>query len=235
MMNFKLKQGDSIKPFSLQSEQTAGSNNFFNSYNSVGGTKGKLDYYAFYDSRHGDGWRDNSKFNYQSFYLHLGYHLSDKMKITGEFSHMNYVQQIAGGLTDEQFKKNPAQSKRARNYFQPIINIPAVLLQYNISANTHFHVTANALFGQRNSIQFINAGNIPDTFNTALGSYNLRQLDRDYYNGFTTEVRILHKYAIGRSNNVLSGGSRYFSETTRRRQKGAGTAGNDFDLSLVHP
>ncbi len=235
MMNFKLKQGDSTKAFSLESEQTAGSNNFFNSYNAISGTKGKLDYYAFYDSRHGNGWRDNAKFNYQSYYFHLGFQISNKIKMTAEFSHMDYVQQIAGGLTDEQFKINPAQSERARNYFQPVINIPAVNLEYNISSNTHFEITANALFGQRNSVQFINAGNILDTFNTSIGSYNPRQLDRDYYNGFTTEARILHHYTLGKINNVVSGGIRYFSELTKRRQKGIGTAGSDFDLTLVNP
>ena len=42
MMNFVLKKGDSTKPFAIESEQTAGSYNFFNSYNAVGGTAGKI-------------------------------------------------------------------------------------------------------------------------------------------------------------------------------------------------
>ncbi|MBK5269632.1 MAG: TonB-dependent receptor, partial [Bacteroidia bacterium] len=235
MMNFKLKGGDSTKPFSLESEQTAGSNNFFNSYNAVGGTKGKLNYYAFYDNRHGDGWRDNAKFNYHSYYIHFGYEVNSKINLAIEFSRMDYVQQIAGGLTDEQFKINPVQSQRARNYFQPIINIPAFKFHYNISSNTQLEIVTHALFGQRNSVQFINAGNIPDTFNAAIGSYNPRQVDRDYYNGFTLEARILHHYNIGKISNVVSGGIRYFTEITKRRQKGVGTTGNNFDLSVVQP
>ena len=55
MMNYVLKNGDSSRPFSLESEQTAGGYNFFNSYNAIGGTVGKLNYYAFVDFRHGDG------------------------------------------------------------------------------------------------------------------------------------------------------------------------------------
>ena len=93
-------------------------------------------------------------------------------------------------------------------------------------------MTSNALFGQRNSVQFINAPNIPDTFNTALGSYNPRQVDRDYYSGFTTEARLLHVYKIGRANSVITGGLRYFHELTKRKQKGTGTTGNDFDLAI---
>jgi len=103
MMNSKLKQGDPTKLLAVESEQTTGSYNFFNSFNAIGGTKGKLNYYAFYDDRDGDGWRNNAKFNYHSYYAHLGYHISDKIMLSAEFSRMDYVQHIAGGLTDAQF------------------------------------------------------------------------------------------------------------------------------------
>ena len=233
MMNFKLKSGDSTRPLAIESEQTVGSNGLFNSFNAIGGTKGKLNYYAFYDNRHGDGWRNNSKFNYNSFYIHVGYRISNKVNLCAEFSRMEYLQQIAGGLTDAQFNANPKQSLRSRNFFQPFINIPALRLEYHVSANTQIEVTTHAIFGQRNSVQFINAGNIVDSINKTLGTYNPRQVDRDYYTGFTAEARILHRYTIGKVNSVLSGGLRYFTELTKRRQKGAGTIGSDFDLSLT--
>jgi Fe(3+) dicitrate transport protein len=181
MMNYRLKTGDSTKALAIESEQTAGSNNYFNSFASAGGTKGKLNYYAFYDNRHGDGWRDNANFSYHTFHVHLGYKINERISVSAEFSRMDYVQQIAGGLTDAQFEANPKQSERSRNYFQPIINIPAVKLTYAISQHTKLEITGNGIFGQRNSVQFINAGNIPDTINTAIGKYNPRQVDRDYY------------------------------------------------------
>ena len=235
MLNYKIKQGDSTRPFGGETEQTIGGYNFFNSYNAVGGTKGRFDYYAYYDYRHGNGWRDNATFNYHAYYIHLGYRLSDRINVKLEFSGMNYMQQIAGGLTDEQFKEDPHQSVRARNYFQPVINIPAVIFNYAISSSTRLEVISHALFGQRNSVQFINTPNIPDTFNTTIGSYNPRQVDRDYYSGFTTEARLLHIYKIGHINSSLSAGIRYFHELTQRKQKGTGTTGSDFDLSLVKP
>ncbi len=233
MMNYKMKEGDTSKVFGGEFEQTAGNNNFFNSFNAVGGTKGRFNYYAYYDNRHGDGWRDNAKFNYHAYYVHFGYQLNNKMKIKLEFSRMDYIQQIAGGLTDQQFEASAKQSERARNYFQPFINIPAVIFNYTISPGTYLEITSHALFGQRNSVQFINAPNIPDTFNTALGSYDHRQVDRDYYNGFTTEARLLHVYKIGRVNSVITGGFRYFHQLTKRKQKGLGTTGSDFDLTLT--
>ena len=148
---------------------------------------------------------------------------------------MDYVQQIAGGLTDAQFSANAKQSERARNYFQPFINIPALIFNYDLSANTHLEITSHAILGQRNSVQYINTPNIADTFNTALNSYNPRQVDRDYYNGFTTEARLLHHYKVGKINSTLAGGLRYFNQLTKRRQKGVGTTGKDFDLTLVKP
>ncbi|MEO7044996.1 MAG: TonB-dependent receptor, partial [Ferruginibacter sp.] len=233
MMNFKIKQGDATKPIVMEAEQTAGAYNFSNSYTAIGGTKGKFNYYAFYDNRSGDGWRDDSKFNYHSYYANVNYRLGLNANVSFQFSRMDYVQQIAGGLTDAQFKENSKQSVRTRNYFNPEINIPALIFKYNISPYTHFEVTANGLFGQRNSVQFINAGNIADTINTSIGSYNPRQIDRDYYSGFSTEARLLHIYRIGKISSVISGGMRYSNETTKRRQKGVGTIGSDFDLSLT--
>ncbi len=235
MMNFRIKQGDPHKPLAIESEQTLGSNNFFNSFNAIGGTKGRLSYYAFYDNRHGDGWRDNAKFNYHSYYAQVGYRLTNKITVSAEFSRMDYIQQIAGGLTDAQFNANPKQSLRTRNFFQPFINIPAFKFEYTISASTKMEVSAHAIIGQRNSVQFINAGNIPDTINKALNAYNPRQVDRDYYTGFTTEARLLHHYTIGKISSTLSAGAQYFNELTKRRQKGVGTTGSDFDLSLVQP
>lgn len=235
MMNYVMKEGDSTKPITLESEQTTGSNNFFNSYNAIGGTKDKLNYYAYYDYRHGDGWRANAAFNYHAYYINLNYHFNPKASLAFQFSRMDYVQQIAGGLTDAQFSQNAKQSFRSRNWFNPVINIPALIFKYDLSSNTHLEITSNGLFGERNSVQFIASPVIADIFNTTLGSYNPRQVDRDYYSGFTTEARLLHQYKTGNIKSIITGGLRYSNETTKRKQKGIGSTGNNFDLSIVKP
>lgn len=235
MMNYLIKNGDSTRPFVLESEQTAGSNKFFNSFNAVGGTVGKINYYAYFDQRQGDGWRPNAAFVYQAYYAGLTYNFSSRGNIALQFSRMNYRQQIAGGLDDAQFAQHSKQSFRARNFFSPEINIPALLFNYALSPSTQLSVTSHYLGGQRNSVQFINTPNVLDTINTSLGTYNPRQVDRDYYSGFTTEARLLHRYTLGKVSAVFTGGARYFSEGTKRRQKGVGTIGSDFDLSLTKP
>lgn len=235
MMNYVMKEGDTTKPVYIESEQTTGSNNFFNSYNAIGGTKGKLNYYAYYDYRHGDGWRSNASFNYHAYYFNLKYRFNSKASLAVQFSRMRYVQQIAGGLTDAQFMQNSKQSFRARNWFNPEINIPALIFKYDLAADTRLEVTSNVLFGQRNSVQYIASPIIADAFNTTLNSYNPRQVDRDYYLGFTTEARLLHSYKIGTIKSIITSGVRFSNETTTRKQKGIGTTESNFDLSLVKP
>ncbi len=66
LVNYILRNGSDInKPCEFETQQTAGSNNLINSYNAIGGKKGKVNYYSFYDHRNGDGWRANSKYFYQ--------------------------------------------------------------------------------------------------------------------------------------------------------------------------
>ncbi len=53
------------------------------------------------------------------------------------------------------------------------------------------------LYGERSSVQFINTPNVADTINKTIGTYNPRQVDRDFYNAFTTEARFMHRYQFG--------------------------------------
>src|ERR1700744_1253243 len=235
MVNYKMKEGDTTKVFGFESDQTAGSNRFFNSYNAVGGKSGKWSYYAYFSDRSGDGWRPNAAFDYHAYYANIKYQFNDKGSIALQFSRMDYVQQIAGGLTDAQFDANNQQSTRGRNFFNPEINIPALLFNYNLDKNTRLEVISNGIIGQRNSVQFIANANVPDTVNKALNTYNPRQVDRDYYYGFTTEARLLHSYQLGDLKSTFTTGLRFFDEHTQRRQKGVGDTGSDFDLTLVKP
>ncbi|WP_204302788.1 hypothetical protein, partial [Stenotrophomonas maltophilia] len=63
LVNYILRNGSDInKEIEIESQQTIGSNALFNSYNAIGGKKGKLNYYSFFDHRNGNGWRENSRY-----------------------------------------------------------------------------------------------------------------------------------------------------------------------------
>ncbi|RYD92822.1 MAG: TonB-dependent receptor, partial [Sphingobacteriales bacterium] len=233
MVNFKIKQPDTTKTFGFESEQTTGSNRFFNSYNAIGGKIGKVSYYAYFDARTGDGWRPDAAFNYRAYYANIKYQFNTKGSLSFQFSRSDYVQQIAGGLTDAMFNANSRQSTRFRNFFKPAINIPAVIFNYNFSPNTRLEITAHSLFGERSSVQYIATSNVRDTVNKTLLTYNPRQVDRDHYKSFTTEARLLTNYNIGNVRSTLTTGFRYANGSTHRQQKGVGTTGTEFDLTLV--
>lgn len=233
MVNFKIKQPDTTKTFGFESEQTVGSNRFFNSYNAIGGKVGKISYYAYFDARSGDGWRPDAAFNYHAYYANIKYQFNTKGSLSFQFSRSNYVQQIAGGLTDDMYNTTARQSNRFRNFFMPAINIPAIIFNYNFSNNTRLEITSHVLFGERSSVQFIAPSNVADVVNPALGTFNPRQVDRDHYKSFTTEARLLHNYTIGGVSSTLTTGLRYADGSTHRQQKGVGTTATNFDLSLV--
>ena len=235
LVNYKIKEGDTSKVLGVQSEQSAGSNHYFNSFNAVSGKSGNWSYYAYYASRSGDGWRKDAAFNGQWYYGNLKYQFNSKGSLALQFSRVNFFEQDAGGLTDAQFKTNDRQATRTRNYFDPEINIPALLFKYQLSDKTKLDITTHGIIGQRNSVQFLNNPNVADTVNKKLNTFNPRQVDRDHYYGFTTEARLLTRYKLGDLTSTLSTGLRYFTERTIRDQKATGTVGSDYDLTVIKP
>lgn len=91
MLNYQMKEGDSTRPFSLEAEQTVGSFNFFASFTSIRGKRGKWSYYAYCDSRRGDGWRKNAFFGYHGYYANVYYAFSSKGSLALQFSRMDYL------------------------------------------------------------------------------------------------------------------------------------------------
>ncbi len=108
MVNYILKNGSEFnKPFQVETFQTAGSYGLFNTYNAIGGKTKKFNYYAFFDHRSADGWRDNNKYNSNTGSGTFTYHFNDKFSFTTEFTRWHSNSQQAGGLTDAQFNDNP--------------------------------------------------------------------------------------------------------------------------------
>jgi Fe(3+) dicitrate transport protein len=65
--------------------------------------------------------------------------------------------------------------------------------------------------------------------------YANRQVDRDNFNSYTTEIRWLQYYTLFNKESILSAGLQYFNNDLHRQQLGKGTTANDFDMTLVDP
>ena len=236
MVNFIMKDGSDInKKFQYESQQTAGSFGLFNSYNAVGGETEKVHYYAFWDHRRGDGFRDNSGFKVNTGYGSIAWKVTNKLKLGLEITHFNYLSQQPGGLTDAQFEIDPYQSLRKRNWFEVDWNIAAINLDYTINEKSRLNIKTFAMTGARNSIGFMQAPNVADTINSSTLLFNNRRVDVDEYKNFGTEVRYITDYKIGKTVNSFSAGARYFLGNTFRFQNGKGDTGSDFNLNTLNP
>ncbi len=133
------------------------------------------------------------------------------------------------------FSEDPRQSTRSRNYFNPDIYVPSIVLDWKVSPNTQLKLTTSGVYGARNSVMFDAFANVPDTISRVTNAYRARQVDIDNFKSLTSELRITHQYDIAGFRNVVSGGVQYMHNKLRRRQLGKGTTGSDFDLSLTDP
>jgi Fe(3+) dicitrate transport protein len=236
MVNFIMKDGSEInKPFQYESQQTAGSFGLFNSYNAIGGENGKTHYYAFWDHRRGDGFRENSGFKVNTAFGNFSWNINKRLKVGLEITHFDYVSQQPGGLTDAQFAQDAYKSLRQRNWFEVKWNMAALNVDYTINDKSRLNVKTFAMTGDRNSIGFMQAPNIADTINATTLRYNNRRVDIDRYRNFGIEARYITDYQIGKMRNTLSAGIRYFRGRTDRLQNGKGDTGSDYNLNILEP
>lgn len=233
MVNYILKSPDTAKVIGGQSTLTVGSFGSISTFTTLGGQKGKWRYMGYFNYRGADGWRQNSRYDYWSGYGSVYYQLNKRTSIGIELSQMAYTVQLPGGLTEQQFELNPRLSLRERNYYSPQITIPAVVINSEINQNTTLNVKSYVLLGQRNSVAFIASPLVADSVNVALGTKNPRQVDRDFYRTFTTDIRLLHRYQLFGMGHIFTQGYKYSYANTQRQQFGKGTVNSDFDITLT--
>ncbi len=210
-LNFNLKKGPENKKFELTTRQTMGSWGFINSFNSIGGTVGKLTYYAYAQRKQGNGWRPNADFYVNSGYASLQYKFSAKFKIGLEYTLMQYLAHQPGGLTDGMFKQDPQQSIRVRNWFNVNWNLMAFTLDYEFSEKTRLNVRTFGLVASRDALGTLNQINRADDGKE-------RNLLSDQYKNFGSEIRLLHYYSLLKIPSVFLIGGRYYQGYTDRKQ-----------------
>lgn len=231
LLNYVTKKNFTNKVFAFETQQTLGSFGLFNAYNAIGGKVKKLSYYGYLHHRSADGWRQNSQYRTTTGHLSLSYDFSPKLSVSFEYTHMDYLSQQPGGLTDSMFQRNPQQSARARNWFSTPWNSSALHIKYDFDENTKLTVDVFHTYASRNSVGFMKDINIVDSLNGSF--YNTRQIDRDWYNNLGAEARLLKQYNLLGHKSALSFGTRVYRGNTLRKQGGVGTVNSDYDLTIV--
>ncbi|MEO3407506.1 TonB-dependent receptor [Mucilaginibacter sp. CAU 1740] len=230
LINFLMKKGPANKPFEITSRQTGGSFGFFNSFNSIGGTHKKLNYYAYYQYKKGDGWRPNSHFDQHGTYVHLDYQLTNKLKITGEYTYMDYLAKLPGGLTDADFVIDPSISVRSRNWFKVNWNLGALTLDYQLNDNTKINWRIYTLHASRKALGILSYIDRPDPGGA-------RDLLDDTYKNYGSELRLLHQYQLSnKQTSTFLAGVRVYKGLTLRNQGNANDgSGPDFKYTGDFP
>ncbi len=225
MLNFVMKDAPKQDNFKINLRQTVGSYGFTNSFVDVGGNLGnnknqnsKVSYYGFYQYKRGDGWRENSGFDVHTGFAKLTFRPTSKLKISIEYTGMNYLARQAGGLTDVMFEQNPRQSIRDRNWFAVNWNLGAIVLDYKISNRTKINSRTFGLLAERKTI-----GNL-DKISVIDFGQNRTLIDGDFKN-FGNETRLLHRYSIHflgekikKQTHAFITGFRYYNGFTTQRQ-----------------
>ena len=234
LVNYILRNGSEVnKSFEFQTQQTVGSNGLFNSYNAIGGKKGKIHYYTFFDHRNGDGWRENSEYYTNAGYGTVTYKISNKFSFTAEIMRSHIRSQQPGGLTDAQIKQDAEQSFRSRNWFNITWITPALIANYKINEKTRWNTKLFGTIGNRNSVGFLQSITTKDSINTATGNYNSRTVNLDQYRNYGLESRLITDYHLGKIVNTFSGGIRLYTGTTSRQADGKGTTGAAYTVAVT--
>ena len=135
------------------------------------------------------------------------------------------LSQQPGGLTDAQFASNPRQSLRARNW----MNVPWNLLQaqwdWKLSSFIQMEVKVFGLLASRASVGFL------DPITTVDVSAP-RRVDRDEYRNIGSEWRTRFDYTWFGQKQSLAVGLRAYQAKTLRQQRGTGTTGSEFDMTV---
>jgi Fe(3+) dicitrate transport protein len=237
MINYVTKQADTTRRFSFESINAGGSFGLASTYNAIGGKIGKFQYYAYAQYRQSDGYRNNGRSQANSQFARLQYDFSKKFMARVEFGRSNYRYRLPGPLTDSMFYADPRQATRSRNFYSPDIYVPSVTLEWKINNQTTLNLVTSAVLGTRSSVLFDNFANVPDKVIDPVNNlYKSRFVDIDQFHSYTSELRLLHHYQLGgRLKSVFAGGMRYINNDLHRRQRGPGTGGTDYDLSITGP
>ena len=229
LLNFQLRSPLADRKVGVTSRQTVGSFGFFNSFNSVSGTVGKLSYYTFGQYKRGDGWQPNAGYSSKTAYADVRYQATENVRIGLQYTHMDYLAQQPGGLSDRQFAQDARQSNRARNWFAVDWNLFNVNADWKLNTRDNVSLTTFGLLARRQSLGFR-----PNRVETVDDPSLERDLIDGEFRNYGLEARYLHRYQLAGHDGVLLLGTRYYHGYNRSRQ-GAGPAGAGADFSFVQP
>ena len=234
LLNFVIREPVDYSALEFTSRNTAGAYGYLSTFNRISGTHKRTFYQAYHLYKTGDGYRENSAFDQHQLFAQFGYYLTENWTISLEYTHMNYLTEQPGGLTDVGFEDNPRQSIRDRNWFGVDWNLLAFNTDYEFKDNSKLNLRAFGMISNRKSLGFL--GKVTQTDNG--GS---REMIYSDFQNMGVELRYLKKYQLvaktekrmGIRGAFVIGGRLYRGETVT--EQGRASAGQDADFNFLNP
>lgn len=225
-LNFITKKPDPYTKFSLYSNQTFGSDNYYSTYNATTGTVNDLGYYVYYYQKQGDGFReDNSEFGIYSGSMKLTYTLNDTNRLLVAFDGYNDTHGEPGGLTLTPgpnavlYQVDRDATTRFFDQFELERYIGWGIFESDLTDDTLLRA---AMWGGRytRSSYRQNGGGF-GTLPTGPASQT-NQIELARFNSFGFDTRVRHDWSLfGEMQNLTGGIEFYYDDAPRTDKRGA--------------
>ena len=235
VVNYVMRHGDPTRSLAATLQQTGGSDGLNNTFGSLSGGAGRVQWFAAAQRKVQAGWRPNSDLSQVTSYAALTAHISSTLAATLDYSALRNTIHMPGGLSDEQFEAGARQSFRARNWLTSPWNVTTATLSWTPSRGTHLESVTSYLRSGR-SLVWRNEDGGPgalDAVDPATGEFVNREVEAEAFSNVTQELRLLREYALLGRPATLAAGTRWFDGRMHRQGGGEGTTGSDFDLALL--
>ena len=227
LVNFVMKEPKKNQREQFIIRNSIGSNKLYTNFTSYMGSKNKFRYYAYFNFKEGDGFRDNSYFNSKNFFIKTIYDINQESKLSFDLTYFTYLTQQAGGLNDQMFSNNPFQTNRARNWFNVDWLLYNLRFDHEFDLKKSFSVSFFGLNSVRNALGFrVNRVDQVD-------SNGPRDLISGDFNNFGLEAKFLNNYKLLNKESIFVLGSKLYYATNYSRQ-GPGSDLSDADFSFYN-
>ena len=235
VVNYVMRRGDPARPFAVLLQQTGGSDGLNNTFGSLSGGAGRVQWFGAAQRKSQAGWRPNSDLLQTTSYAALSAAITPRLTATIDYSALRNRIHMPGGLSDDQYEAGAQQSFRARNWLTSPWNVTTATLAWTPSRGTRVESVTSYLKSAR-SLVWRNEDGGPgalDSVDPATGEYVNREVEAEAFSNVTEELRLRTDYSVLGYSSTLAAGARWFDGKMHRQGGGEGTTGSDFDLSLV--
>ncbi len=227
LVNFVMKEPKKNQRQEFIIRNSIGSNNLYTNFTSYKGSKNKFRYYAYFNFKQGDGFRDNSYFNSKNFFIKTIYDINQESKLSFDLTYFTYLTQQAGGLNDQMFSNNPFQSNRARNWFNVDWLLYNLRYDHKFDTKKSLSVSFFGLNAVRNALGF-RVNRVDQVDNNGP-----RDLISGDFNNFGLEAKFLNNYKLFNKESIFVLGSKLYYATNYSRQ-GPGSDFSDADFDFYN-